>query len=377
MNTILATVAAPIKRLAHRGGGEAAPVGTDGYQAGATPEAAGLIPAPASKKAYDPQQKPAVLLDRNDEQGTVTLGNVRWGFIEEGKAADWKPVFKDTTIDTSKVRRVFVDRRLTEPHALIMFEMEPGAVRSTSGRTDTGIAFSMEAYMPLGEHYDKFKGFHRIWHPVWQVGTFSDGVQKACRLRGRQLEMYELNVSPETKKAMLEHEIDKALRDRGDDYYHTMNNNCITAVYDGVNKALEGEGHQVREWIVPGKVHSPVSLAPGMIGPVLDSHNLLNPEQPMVIMQPPGATNAAPEVSPFVRNVVKPAAEMMARFTESLLPAGLQTGRLAPVIRTLDGRVLANAIDRKENPAFESSDKYQIPPQTAEELASSQVHEKA
>ncbi len=237
---------------------------------------------------WDATQSPSSLLAKDGDRYTVS--NFRWGFEEKGLPKDWAPKFGDTTIDTSKVKNVYLALEpfapeLVAAHGLLVFEMEDdAAVKGADGREDFGFALSVEARRPEGESYGLTKGLKRSFGMIYQLGSLSDQLQKVSRQRGHKLVLHPLQLDAEQKKELVQQGLEAATQDRVGEWYHTLTNSCFTAGVDLINSVVP-ESNKMARWSRHLKVARPATFMPAFVGPTVKRRGLMA-DAPTLELQP-------------------------------------------------------------------------------------------
>lgn len=226
---------------------------------------------------------PAKLVATDGEK--VTLSGVRWGYDEvSDNTWQWEPKFRDTQIDTSKIKDVYLGM---EPslggHSTLVFEFED-PIRSTDGELqDNRLVVSVEAYRHERQKYKFWEGHGKNYGLVYQLGSFSDRIQHTARRIGRPQELRKLDLNPEQKSKLLNNAIDESVKDRTGDYYHTTRDSCYSGAQKLVESVVDGG---LKKWAIPGGV----LLKPTMVWPPLsslafDNRGLLT-DEPAQIYEP-------------------------------------------------------------------------------------------
>ncbi len=237
---------------------------------------------------WDPTQTPSTLLRKDGDR--YTLSNFRWGFQEVGESSKWAPNFSDTTIDTSKVKNVYLALEPFKPevvaaHGLLVFEMEDdAAVAGADGQKDFGFALSVEARRPEGQTYGLIKGMKKSFGMIYQLGSLSDQLQKVSRQRGHKLVLHPMALTDEQKKSMVQQGLEAASQDRLGEWYHTLTNSCFTASVDLINNVVP-ESQKMARWSKHFKMARPATYMPAFVGPTARRQGLLNSE-PTLELQP-------------------------------------------------------------------------------------------
>jgi len=257
------------------------------------PNTLNLIPAPAvcsglekpENIQWQKNQMPAIDLG-TDTDGRKLVGNLRCGFIEAVNNTDWQPQFKEVSIDTDKVKDVYMVIEPFAPewiagHALSYFEFEDdGKIKTSDGQEERGLVLSIEARLKEGEEYSLLKGMKKTFKNIYQLGTWKDTVQKAGRKEGHKLIRYKLDLTKEEKKAFLEKSLEESFKDRSDDYYNTLNNSCYSNQVRLLNSVLPEE-KRVNKWIIPHIINNPGANLPNAAGFALGSRGILTDDPPV------------------------------------------------------------------------------------------------
>lgn len=260
-------------------------------------------------------QRPATYLGTT-EDGKIHMGNVRWGFKEAEEKEKWDPLFKEVSVDPSKVKDVYFVVKPFSPewiagHTLAYFEFEEGhGVQTSDGETQNGLVVSFEARLKEGQTYNPVHGMKKDeYKSVYQLGSWKDVVQKTCRREGRKLIRYKLNLTPDQKKEFLKNSIDESLKDLSNESYHTTRNSCYSNQLKLLNSVLPEE-QQIKEWLIPGVLHSPQASLPKMGSFVLGSKSIIDDSGP--VMTEPDKTLFPPEEKKgsFIKNAIKKFSEM-------------------------------------------------------------------
>jgi len=257
------------------------------------PEVLNLIPPPSVpsgqentlKNQWIKEQMPAIDLG-TDPEGRKLIGNVRCGFIEAENIKDWQPQFKEVSIDTDKVKDVYMVIEPFAPewlagHALSYFEFEDdGKIKTSDGQEERGMVLSIEARLKEGQEYSLLKGMKKTFKNIYQLGTWKDFVQKSGRRGGHKLIRYKLDLTKEEKKAFLEKSLEESFKDRSDDYYNTLNNSCYSNQIRLLNSVLPEE-KRVNRWIIPHIINNPGANLPNAAGFALGSRGILTDDPPV------------------------------------------------------------------------------------------------
>ncbi|MFN8612332.1 MAG: DUF4105 domain-containing protein [Vulcanimicrobiota bacterium] len=231
------------------------------------------------KMAENPMQRPAHLLKKDDD-GKLHVDNVRWGFEEtSADPKDWVPRFRDTVIDPTKVKDIYLGEEPFAPkyiggHGYAVIELEQPIVNS-QGEKDNRLVVSMEAWTPKGESYSAGKGMKPNFGVVFQLGSFGDRVQRITRKEGRSINLYKLDLSPQQKQEFTENALQAALKDRKGEWYNTMTNSCWGAQVILLNTVLP-EKQQIHRWTKLFHKAKMSAVLPSVSGLVLQRKGVWN-----------------------------------------------------------------------------------------------------
>ena len=347
-----------------------------------TKETMGLIPktipgVEMGKKEEIPwqiDQRPAIDLG-TDSEGRKHIGNVRCGFVEAKEDKNWKPVFKELSVDPSKVKNAYLVIEPFAPewiagHALSYFEFEDGGVKTKDGKECNGLVVSIEARLKEGETYGLIKGMKNLFTNVYQVGTWQDYAQKAGRRRGHKLIRYKLNLNKEEQQAFLEKSIEDSLKDHSNDYYHTLKNSCYSNQIRMLNSILPEE-RKINEWLIPKLVKKPGVILPNAASLALGSRDITT-DDPPIKMNPDKILHPDKQIkSSFIGQSLKSMSEMkaweaMTGLTGMVAGAALCNLVLPPIVAIPVGGVIGGTagvkigewIERETHYETESCEKY-------------------
>ena len=260
-------------------------------------------------------QTPSQLISKNQSQYTVS--NFRWGFSENGEAADWKADNQNATIDASKIKDVYMAIEPFAPeivagHGLMVFEMEEdGAVTGPGGKKDFGFAVSVEARKPVGKEYGLIAGMKKSFGMIYQLGSLSDQLQKVTRQRGHKLVLHRIDLSKEQKTELVHDALNASVEDRLGEWYHTLTNSCFTASVDLVNGVVPKKQKMAR-WTDHLRYSRPATTLPALAGATLRSKGLLA-EEPITFLKP------SPELWPDKQKGVSGLQKTLAAASHSFL----------------------------------------------------------
>ena len=227
-------------------------------------------------------QRAAHLLKKDDD-GKLHVDNVRWGFDENSAdPKEWTPRFRDTVINPSKVKEVYIGEEPFAPkyiggHGYAVIELSEPIVNS-DGEKDDRLVVSMEAWTPKGESYTAKKGMKPNFGVIFQLGSFGDRVHRITRKEGRSINLYKLDLSPEQKQEFAENALSAALQDRKGEFYHTLKNSCWGAQVELLNTVLP-EKQQIQRWTKMFHKVKMSAVLPSLSGLVLQRKGVWNEKQ--------------------------------------------------------------------------------------------------
>lgn len=203
---------------------------------------------PQQQLPWSALQKAAAGLGQTPE-GAEHIDGVRWDIENnpDGTTIE-KGVFRDAFIQTDKVKDVylcikpFTDNPGGVPgHALLKFEFPPEApVRDSQGNQDSGLAVSVEVHFKQGQDYDPI-GSEEPQPIIYQLGTWTDAIEKATVHDRYPLKIYKLKLDQEQKVALLRERLQASVQDHSQDMYDPVTNNCLTTLVDAINKIVPPE----------------------------------------------------------------------------------------------------------------------------------------
>ncbi|MFP4498596.1 MAG: DUF4105 domain-containing protein [Vulcanimicrobiota bacterium] len=325
------------------------------------------------KKPWRAWQKPAQLKEVGLD-GKYKISNIRWGFEKPLDTEKPGPVFKDTTIDPTKVKDVYFmlepfDPEWVAAHTLMGFEFEDGGMVSEDGRQDNRLVVSVEARLREGESYGLVKGLAAKNPNVYQLGTWKDSIQYRSQRQGHKMVRYKLNLTKDQKEQLLKNSLKTATEDHSKDMYHTVKNNCFNSQLRLLNSVLPEE-QKITEWAIPGMLFNPYAAVPKLGPALLDRRGLL--EGKAVYTQPnkemhPEEQKEKSKLGNIFRKIVNTGAwHVMPAITGTLAGAALGTLVMPPVVGTMVGGLAGGfsasraggSIRRTVNFETEPSEKY-------------------
>lgn len=331
-------------------------------------------------------QKASTRLEKRPD-GSYNVDNVRWGFREEGEAKEWPGIFKDLNIDPRHIKNVYLGVKPFKPeilaaHSVLIFEMDDDhPVTNAEGQTDRGLVLSMEARLHQGERYSMPKTLSGKYGVVYQLGTFTDLMQKTTRRENLSQILYKLELDDKQKEQLLKNTLEASVAGREGQYYNLFTNSCHSVAIDLVSSVVPDK-QKMHRWLLP-HVYNPAAALPPYGDMLFAGHHLLSHEARRVI-QPSeelfgpqrGQTrlgsvlreiSSSPLFTPTVGTVgaIAGAAGGAALVNAvNLLPpiVGIPLGVVAGgYVGARTGVAVAETIERRTNSVYEPSSKY-FPP---------------
>lgn len=200
--------------------------------------------------------------------------------VQKGK---WGSVL----VDASKIKKVSLmisifyieigGFKYRAGHGQMVFDFHKNGVVTEDGDVG-GLVVSYEAFRNKDVPYSAFKGLKKTYHTVAVVSSRRDSFERAAE-RDDGVELYELELTPEKQKELLEKFFEEAF-DRDylyNSWYHTTRNSCVTNQIRVLNKVLEKK-RQIPEWNSLFGIKLFKSLAsflPRRIGRMLEKKDLV------------------------------------------------------------------------------------------------------
>lgn len=229
---------------------------------------------------------PAKLLSVS-EDGTWHLDGVRWGFDEVGDRSDWQPRFKDIKVDPKDIKEVYIAIEPFAPewiagHGQAVLEFHK-PLTNRDAEEDNRLVISLEAWTKPEDSYGLLKGMGRNFGVIYQLGTFSDRVQRQTRKEGRPMVLHRLNLTQEQKEAFAQTSLKEAVKDRTGEYYNTLTNSCFGAQVSNLNQILP-QNVQMHQWTKFLGLPKMSATIPGTAGMVLERYHLRTLDRPVEIV---------------------------------------------------------------------------------------------
>jgi hypothetical protein len=246
-------------------------------------------------KPWSALQKAARQFEQGQD-GRVHVDGVRWDIENnpDGTTIE-KGVFRDAYVVPEKVKDVYLCiKPFTENpggvpgHALLNFEFQPDSpVVDSLGNQDKGLALSVEVHFKQGQDYDPI-GSQEPQPVLYQLGTWTDAIEKATVHDRNPLQSYRLKLSHEQKVALLQERLQAATRDHESDIYDPVTNSCLSTLIDGVNRVVPA--HQRIPSTTPDGDPDPKATVPVWSPSAFRKYNLLAQLTPDTIPAVPKPT---------------------------------------------------------------------------------------
>lgn len=183
---------------------------------------------PSNDRDWSPDQ--AMLPWAEVDGDLVTVHNIRSCVYRS--VSDFDVRYRGDTFDMRGLTRAWF---VVEPlpgvpggaHTFLTFGWEDGR----------HLAVSVEVRRERGETFHPLRGLYRRYELMYVVGDEEDLIGLRARHRGHSVYLYPVVSSPTRVRMMFLHMLDRcnALRDRPE-FYHTILNNCTTAVLRHANR---------------------------------------------------------------------------------------------------------------------------------------------
>ncbi len=256
-------------------------------------------PVPPNDRPWSALQKAATKVEQGPED-TLHIDTIRWDIENQpnGETIE-KGVFKDAFIQPKKLKDVylmikpFTDQPMNAPgHALLKFEFEADApVTNSEGQKEPALILSVEQHFHQGEAYDP-----NAKNPViFQLGTWSDALEKANLHDHNPLQSYKLKLNDEQKQAWLLDRLTASVTDHDKDMYDPILNSCLSNIIDSLNTLVPE--HQQIPRTMPDGSPDPSATVPIWCANTFKAHGLLAQNTPDVypaIPKPPEEPPANP-----------------------------------------------------------------------------------
>lgn len=183
-------------------------------------------------------RRPPRLLSVTPE-GASVVSNVKWGY-----GAKDKPLWDKTAINPNMLEEVYwgrdVDKDGGAGHAFMVFRFKPGGlVSSRKGATrSNSLVLSVEARLNEGEAWSAVPGALGAYKIIWMLYSMETYIEDTYPGEVASVDIHPLTVSLDQKKGMLKTALETAVKERDDEYYNTVYNNCTTCPLWVINSQL-------------------------------------------------------------------------------------------------------------------------------------------
>lgn len=219
-----------------------------------------------------------------DENG-YTLDNVRWDLITQDpqnvKVEDLKYEWRTALIRPDMINEIYYIvkpffPKLLAGHGYMVYTFKPGGFVTCQNETAEGLVISYELFKEPGmalEDIDFVRKGRRDYYPVGSViSSWLPYAMVDCVINDKELIVYKLTLSDEQKRHFLDLSIREAVKDRSQEYYHTLKNSCVTFHVSVLNQLLP-ENRRIRQY--RGKVLNPAGFVPRLIGRAFGRRGLM------------------------------------------------------------------------------------------------------
>lgn len=303
---------------------------------------------------------------RTTGDGRLDVDNVRWGFdnsqgVELGKTPG---VFSNMRIDPEHVKDVYLGVKPFDPtvlaaHSVLVFEMDDQhPVTNSKGQQDSGFVLSPEAHFHEGEVYE-MKGSYEM---VYQLGSWSDTVEKTTRREGLNQIRYKLDLTPEQKKELCRRSLDLAVQDHTGEKYNMFSNSCHSITVDLVNSVVP-EGQKIHRDLMP-HVYNPMAVLPPYGDIVFAGHHLLAHEPREVVQTDTGKPIAPTRTSRLLQSLSHTRGWQAACAVTGALVGALAVPLVGPVALAVVpyaahlGRSLGDTLARRADSVYTPASRY-------------------
>lgn len=239
---------------------------------------------------WNSKQKPACLINKTDD-GIYIINNIRWGFKDKTDYNNLIPYWKNAKIDINKVSDVLFVIKPFPPewiaaHCLLIFKFKEPFLSNENDKSN-GLVLSIEARLKKGENYSLVQGNFGKFLIIYQLSTEDDYIEYS-NIEKRYLIPYKLKLSYEQKVTLLKYALEEAVKNRDNEKYNTLHNNCTNNLFLLLNKVLPKE-QQFKEWIIKKVIYNISISFPRTVGLLLKKHKLVEEKLPPIV--PTSLTN--------------------------------------------------------------------------------------
>jgi len=274
-----------------------------------------IVPAPLNQNSlvlppFKAHQSPPKLLKKSPP--IYNVSDVRWGYIPGKPRNNNNFRYLKTTIDASKVDRVYFVLKPFPPewiaaHSLLYFSLRPGGMVNEKGEESAGVFLSIEAYQRTNQSYSLKDGLKNTFGVSWILAGWEDYTTQSCDVQKEKLYLYPLKLTQSQMNSLLAETILQATVNRSGEYYHTVTNNCTNNLIVLINRVLP-QNQRINLWWIPSMVYNMRATTPVVVAKMLTKKGLLGQPLPEVnasnfnrVFSRKRSTSAPPPVRPVFR----------------------------------------------------------------------------
>jgi hypothetical protein len=227
--------------------------------------------------SFKPNQRPPRLV--SNRNGVMTFGNLRWRMKPGNQPRGMEDhEYRNVMLRPDMVENVYFTLKPFAPewiaaHALFIFTLKDGALKTTKDETSNGIVLSIEAWQRKDQSYSLKEGFKDIFGVSWILTSFEDYMDEIAYRQDR-LVLYPVNMTHQQKAKLLEETIRLSCVDRRGEFYHTVTNNCTNNLVVLMNRVLEPQ-RKIEMWWLPSMAYNLRATVPVAVPKYLIKKNIL------------------------------------------------------------------------------------------------------
>jgi len=209
-----------------------------------------------------------------DENGLLTLGNVRWGLKTKNprnvpndlREYHWQ----NAVLNPEMVDEIYYISRPFKPeaiaaHVFMVFTFRSGGFTGEDGFRPEGLVISYEALRKPGDPFNMWHGgMQRAYGIGCIMATWEDFVAVDCDLIGNRYLPNRLILSHEQKVALTRASILAGTRNLAGQKYHTLENNCILNQLTQINGVLP-PAKRLKQRVLNGRFINPLAPQPKFV----------------------------------------------------------------------------------------------------------------
>lgn len=228
-------------------------------------------------------QRSPVIAGKNGD--VIKVLNVRWGFEDFAKLTAARPIWRNVSIDASKVGDVYFCLKPFPPawlfaHGFILFEFEgEGALTTAEGESTSALVLSVEPVYFKGATYGMpySQGPYQV---VFQLSSREDYLGLAAVAGSKAIYPFRLNLNESQKKNLLKQAIEAAwLNTPETNTYSFLENNCINNLFMVINRILPADKKYKKDLRI---IFNPNVSTPQLCVAALAGFGLLGEKAPAV-----------------------------------------------------------------------------------------------